>query len=443
MADNSNNMSYLFSDMKPPNTDHPDSAIRLASVVHRFRVPEPARPVRFADSFSTTGRDAKTRKLMLNADDTRLRLTEGCQASKISSERVVGDAKRYQPLIHTILLSCKVQPEQARLDEKLVFAWKSGIEQDQDEHKKKHKKQRKAYQSEAIMYDLVMTVATEGLGRAAAATENSMAGEFAAASRDYAAAAGIFAFLADDQLPKWISKGSAVNDAELPAECHAPMAHALQLLFQANGQQMAVATLLIKEGTPNYSLLAKLCLGIAEKLEEFIAGMRRQAFDQMNRLDHDFLTLTAFQIAVQKSLSLYFQARALWANQEHGFAIALLSESTVALRTRETVASAGVPDVTRSVALLPLQKELEDLRQHLKFVLHHWEKDNSSVYFESVPQHVPAGKKLQEGIQMNKLDKYEMEEVEPVLLYLPGGALQRTDSDLARELQERLNAGDA
>ena len=465
MGDN-NDMSYLYSDLKPPNTDHPDSAIRLASVVHRFRVPQPAAVVRFADSFSTTGRDPKTRKLMLNADDTRSRLTEGCSATtKISAERVVGDAKRYQPLIHTILLSCKVQPEQARLDEKLLFVWKSGIEQDQDEQhknnkkKKNNKQQRKSYPSEAIMYDLVMTVATEGLGHAAAATESSVAGEFAAASREYAAAAGIFAFLANDQLPKWISKGrasssssssSSSSDANnLPAECHAPMAHALQLLFQANGQQMAVATLLIKEGTPNYSLLAKLCLGIAEKLQEFIAGMRRQAFDQMNRLDHDFLTLTAFQIAVQKSLSLYFQARALWENQEHGYAIALLSESTVALRTRDTVVVAsasastdGVPDVTRSVALLPLQKELEDLRQHLQFVLHHWEKDNSSVYFESVPQHVPAGKKLQEGIQMNKMTKYELEQVEPVLLYLPEGALQRTDSDLARELQERLNAGD-
>ena len=368
---------------------------------------------------------------MLKADDARKRLKESCTSKKISAERVVADARRYQPMIHTVLLSCKVQPEQARLDEKLLFDWVSGVELN-----------GKKFKSEAIMFDLVMTVACEGLGKAASATENSIAGEFAAASRDYASAAGIFHFLSEDQLPKWIAKGSKVNEEDLPSECHAPMAKALKILFQANGQQMAVATLLVKPGTPNYSLLAKLCFGISEKLEDFIALLRREAFNQMGRLDKDFLTLTAFQTSVQKSLSLYFQARALWEKDEHGIAIALLSEATVALRTRENTASKGIPEINRTPPLRPLEKDLKDLREHMNLLLHIWEKDNTAVFFESVPQHVPAGKKLQEGIQMNKKDSYEMEEVEPVLLFLPEGALERSDSDLARELQERLNAGE-
>lgn len=43
---------------------------------------------------------------------------------------------------------------------------------------------------------------------------------------------------------------------------------------------------------------------------------------------------------------------------------------------------------------------------------------------------------------MNKTQPYKLEEIEPVLFVLPEGALERSDSDLARELQERLNAGD-
>jgi hypothetical protein len=43
---------------------------------------------------------------------------DAVMATKVSHERVVADARRYQPFIHQILLSCKVQPEMARLDGK-------------------------------------------------------------------------------------------------------------------------------------------------------------------------------------------------------------------------------------------------------------------------------------------------------------------------------------
>jgi hypothetical protein len=421
---------YLYKDPTGPKLDHPDSAIRLACVVHRFKVPKMTRKVRFGSSFRTVGRSEKTRKLMLSADEVRDRFYDGLSAQKVSAERVTADAKRYQPMIHSVLLSCKVQPEQARLDERLIFEWKSGIEEKPN-----------AYRSEAMMYDLVMTVTSEGLGYALSATERSIAGEFAAASRDYAAAAGIFDFLANQQLPQWIAKGSNVEENSLPSECHAPMAKAITLLFLANGQQMAVATVLMKEGTPNYGLVAKLCLGIAEQLEEFISIMRREAFSQMKRMDADFFTLVTLQINVQKSLSLYFQARATWERDDYGLAIALLSEATVALRQRDHAAADGVPDVAQIPALKPLAEDLKDLRGHMALLLRAWEKDNSSVYFTCVPQQVSADKKLKQGVQMTKKTEYKLEEAEPVLLVLPDGALQRTDSDLARELQEQLNMG--
>jgi hypothetical protein len=78
----------------------------------------------------------------------------------------------------------------------------------------------------------------------------------------------------------------------------------------------------------------------------------------------------------------------------------------------------------------------------MAIVLRQREKDNSSVFFHSVPQYVAAGKKLQEGYLMNKATPYALEESEPVLLQLPEGARLRSDSDLARELQEKLNAED-
>ena len=422
---------YLFKDPEVPKLDHPDAAIRLASVVHRFAVPKMShRKICFAKSFKTVGQHPKTRKLVLNADDFRKRLQEACDADKISSERVTADARRYIPLIHNILVSCKVQPENARLDEKLLFEWMSGVEEEP-----------KAFVSEAIMYDLTMAIACEGLGRAAAATENSVGGQFAAASRDYAAAAGIMEFLHKEHLPKWVSKGANVLPEKLPSECHIAATRAFQTLFMANGQQMAVATVLMKPGKPNYGLLGKLCYGIMEALEEFMSAIRKDAVVAKERMDKDFFVLMAFQTQIQLALSLYFQGQAAWENMDHGVAIALMSEATVALRTREFSYSKGLPDIAKTPALTPLKKDLQDFRKHCNDILHLWEKDNSSVFFAAVPQSLSAEKKLQEGLRMNKSETYKLEEAEPALLVLPEGALERSDSDLARELHEKLNAG--
>jgi hypothetical protein len=427
----------MTSQWENPKDDlsHPDSAIRLASAVHRFHCPKPNpdRKVSFASSFSSCGKHEKTRKTMLKCDDARNRLQEALLASTVSHERVVADARKYLPFIHTVLVSCKFQPEMARLDERLVFEWRSGIEA-----------KSKYFKSEAIMMDVTMCILCEGLGKAGVATESSVAGEFAAASREYAAAAGIFQFLSDDHLPKWVARGTRVTEDDLPVECCIETAKGLGILFQANAQQMAVATVLIKPGTPNYSLLAKLCLGIHEQLDQFVIHMREKAFTQMTRIEKDFFTLVSFQVSLQKGLSLYFHARSLGEEQSHyGLAIAVLSEATIHLRTKDSPTSAtGLPDVAKVPALKGLTKDLNDLRTHMGKLLHSWEKDNSSIYFESVPRTVPSDKKLDKGLCMNKLEKYYLADADPVLLSLPEDAMKRSDSDLARELQARLNAGD-
>jgi hypothetical protein len=44
-----------------------------------------------------------------------------------------------------------------------------------------------------------------------------------------------------------------VEESGLPVECCAQTAKGLSMLFKANGQQMAIATVLIKPGVPNVS----------------------------------------------------------------------------------------------------------------------------------------------------------------------------------------------
>jgi hypothetical protein len=386
--------------------------------------------VSFERSFRTTGSHAKTRSAMLKADSNRKQLKEALEAKTISGERVFNEASRYLPLVNQILLTCKVQPEIARLDERLVFEWKSGVEKDPA-----------TFDSEALMYDMVMCCSCQALGKAATATEASIAGEFAAASREYAIAAGIFEFLAKDHLPKWIAKGSNVHADKLPTEATVGACEAFVELLLANGQQMAVATVLIKPGVPNYSLVAKLSLGIVERIEAFVALMRKNSFSQMGRMDKDFFTLVTFSVNLQKSLSTYFHARGLWGAQDYGLAIAVLNDAKQGLETRAHGGASGMPELTKTSPLRPLQKDLTDLKAHMTLLLKHWEQDNSSVYFERVPSKVPEEKKLLSGLKLTKPTPYTIEDVDPLPLSLPDGGIQRSDSDLARQLQEQLNSG--
>jgi len=420
---------------------HPESAIRLASAVHRFKVPQihPDQNVSFASSFRTVGSAGNTKNTMQKADEARQSLLEGLCVENFSKKRVVDDAQRYAPLIHQILISCKLQNKMARMDKPLIFRWTSGIEKDEI---------MTVYQLDTLIYDLVMAIACEGLGRAGLAADQSTEGEFAAASRDYAAAAGTFTFLANEQLPKWDRKGYAQEEL-LPLECSQSVALALCQLFAANGQQMAIATVLAKPGIPNYSLLAKLCLGVHDQLDHFFNIMRKNGSTLMDRMDQDFYTLLSFQIPVQKALSLYFQARAQWDKNNFGIAIALLSETLEGLQTNDIASKytssnkkgkvekkntaigssysserAGIPDISRKSngngVFKSLHAELVDFRKHAKVLLQSWESENSHLFFETVPNVVPIESKLQEGLRINYLQTYELpEDTKPLLLELP------------------------
>lgn len=344
--------------------------------------------------------------------------------------------------MNQLLLACRVQPESARLDERLVFEWNTGLEE-----------KERPFKSEAIMYELVMTIATQAVATAGIGTDECTAGHFAAASREFKKAAGIFEFMATTQLPQWLSKGGKIDDDALPAEAKIGVCEAFNVLYLGIAQQMAVATVLKKEGTPNWGLLSKLSLGIAEQFEQFTGIMRSKAATTKSRMDSDFFTLVTFQIELQKAFSLYFHARHYWENEmEYGLAIAMLNRAISMTRTRETPTGRGLPQIHNKSPLKSIEKDLVSVKNHLSTVLKAWEKDNSGVYFEKVPLKLPAEKKLAQGVQMMKAEPFELLAVEPVALILPGGdnsgggdvaaETRGVDSDheLAKQLQEQLNA---
>ena len=415
--------------------------------------------------------------------------------AKISNADLCNVLQEYIPLCNQILLSCKFQPEVARLDKRLLFSWYSGIEHIKS--KKKH-----YFDSEALMFELVLSLATYGLSHSNIGCDACIDGDFPEASRQFSKTAGVFQYLGDDLLPTWMANSKQVREMENQAlaETRVGVCVAFTELFKAMAQQMAVATVLVKPGVPNYALVGKLCYGIAEDLDEFVSTLRSKAPVHMSRLDPSFLTLVTFSVNVQRALSLYFLARSLWIASEYGVAIAALSEATVAMRTRTTPTSRGMPEIEINGPLQSLVAEMNGFRLHMGTLLKAWEKDNSLVYFEKVPPSVPANKALQ-AINLNKVEEFVLEMRDPLPLGAPidlepplrkeesnvstsstshhssisgngyisssegpplsgddlpppsydlamttdsrlsegAGGLQRSDSDLARELSERLN----
>jgi hypothetical protein len=230
-----------------------------------------------------------------------------------------------------------VQPEVARLDKHLVFSWSSGIEYN------KYNKSKEFSDSEALMFEFVLSIATYALSESNIGCDSCVDGDFPKASRQFAKTAGIFQYLGEDVLPNWMANSMqhAEMENETLAETRVGVCVAMTHLYMAMAQQMAVATLLAKPGTPNYALLGKLSSGIAAELETFVTTFRSKSPVHMSRIDSSFLTLVTFLINIQHSLGLYFLGRSLWLNCEYGVAIAAISEATVAARTRTTPTGRG------------------------------------------------------------------------------------------------------
>ena len=138
------------------------------------------------------------------------------------------------------------------------------------------------------------------------------------------------------------------------------------------------------------------------------------------------------------------------------------------MEVRESITSKGIPEDinVKGNPLAVLRPDLDDLRRHVDGMEEAWTNDCEKVYFDKVPDSVPVGKRIKKGMQMVKFGEWEganKEGIEPVPLSVKGKGeeeekwenmpptaprqseekgMERSDSDLARELQAKLNAGE-
>ena len=254
--------------------------------------------------------------------------------------------------------------------------------------------------------------------------------------RHFAKAAGVFKFLGENLLSEWMvnanDKQLADMERAMPAETRVGVAVAFASLYRAAVQQMAIATVLAKPEAPNYALVGKLCLGVAEELDSSVHALRSTAAVHMERMDPAFHTLMAFSASVHRALGQYFLARSLWKAGDYGVAIAALREAVAAARTRTSRFGRGLPQVTDPSeqmqsqifgrGLLPvaepggqlegMMREIEGFREHMGGLLEAWEGENSVIYFVDVPPSVPADRALR-AILLKKSEEFVLEDGDP------------------------------
>eukprot|EP00957_Ditylum_brightwellii_P045855 3478805-Ditylum_brightwellii.AAC.1 len=100
---------------------YPDAIIKLATAIYKFPCPEISakKKLCYEESFKTVGSHLRTVAMMQKADAQREVLTQAlkaCNQSTMTHDNAINAAETYLPRINQVILSCKVQPEMARLD---------------------------------------------------------------------------------------------------------------------------------------------------------------------------------------------------------------------------------------------------------------------------------------------------------------------------------------
>jgi len=197
-------------------------------------------------------------------------------------------------------------------------------------------------------------------------------------------------------------------------------------LFLAMAQQMALASILIKPDTPNFTLLSKLCLGIGDQYGLFGKIMNNKATKQKAKMDPNYFTLMGFQMTLQRGLAKYFQAIYLWeTSKKYGYAISLLGEAMTQLvppPSYQNQAGHGLGDIIAGTPLAAIGQDIDSMRKYMQSLLTSWEKDNSQIYFEQVPSSIPESCRVREGVQLIKVEDYTLGDEEILTFTLPQSA---------------------
>mmetsp|Transcript_2408 Transcript_2408/g.3399 ORF Transcript_2408/g.3399 Transcript_2408/m.3399 type:complete len:405 (+) Transcript_2408:84-1298(+) len=303
---------------------------------------------------------------------------------------------------------------------KLEFEWFGGLASGKNTDRNK---------DQALMFDLCISLSAKALALANLATLTIP--EYGAAIAMLKDAAGIMSFLAQENLP----------DRYKLVESNGSIQQGLSTFFLAKAQLIAVAKALTG-AEPKYSTVAKLCIGAQNMMKRAVETMRRSNA-LYAKLPGDFLRLFTLYHYLSEALAHYCLARHAYAQTEVGKAVAYIQQANRLVQQRASITSKGLPELDGD--LRRVRGDIQLLRAHVAGLEETYSRDNSSVYFMAIPN--PGDLEIVSGVVMMQPTPFAPPDM-PILPFESGDGLtscelQHSDSELARELQEKLNAGEA
>lgn len=380
--------------------------IKIVTLIYRFPLPA-TKHIDFAKCFARCLGQPDTAKEVAHMDGARRELAEELATGQPNYANVVNAAQRYIPLIAQTLYSLEQAQSPVYLSEQLKFEWATGIGINP---------RRNWITSEAVVWDKCMAMAAQAMAHANNWFNMVTAGpeRYNSGAEELCRAAGVMIQLSKEELPRWIGKTA---DGERLPEAIEGIVEGLSIVCLAQAQQLAVAKAIESGRTPP-GLIAKLCFGVTQLMDQGLSVLRTKGSVVFAKLDRPLLVHMALMQQVFKAVGLQHMAALHWSKDEYGTAIAFSRKAQAALAPRASDTSEGVPPAAALGNMLAM--DISALRDQATATLNAYEKDNRTIYYCPVPATTDP---LPEPVIMMKPRPYEVPTMR-IMLFQEVGAPQ-------------------
>lgn len=422
----------------------------------------------------------ETAQVVETADEARRAVVDSVCSRSSSDEACAGALERYLSLVRNIASSFQSSAAASYTDDfgqdasaLFTFRWRSGLSREN-----KYQVARGLY-AEASMAMAGLAFAKARMAIALAQKESP---DLKLSAQILCEAAGVLDALSRPHRPAGEGPaGGATFDTGAPLETSEAFCEGIRDVIMSAAHRVTLAKAI--DGGASNALRARLCAGYAATLDGAINNMRARAGVEFEKLRPELRSCLAFHLAAGNGLMWYFQALADEEAARGGAAVHAVRRAAQYLRERPGPTSHGHPPLDG--VLEDLRRPMDALQELVREAEERIEHDNNTVYFDAVPESAAppepatvmraspfavAGAGMGDEIMLDFVKPehsvdlgygpsiaptaaigapVSAAEVAEAAGAAPAAAaesaavrIERSDSDLARELQARLDAGE-
>jgi len=284
--------------------------------------------------------------------------------------------ERYIPLVLGLVQTVENNPG-LKLNDSLTFTWSSVICE---------RPMPAMFTINSIRYEAAMTILTLAFMHCNQAaiimkktTEVDYEEKSKLAAQELRIAAGIFEYLHNSELPKWVTVPS-----ERPAEVLSQVANGLANMCVAQAQQMAIKKATLKGSSAG--VISKLCIEVYRRYDNCLNGFKSVPKD-FAEISSTLKAYVLLNQALWRGIALKYLAQEAYEKEEYGKAVSYLNLAEKQMK------EIGIPPKS------PLEVVKDDVNAETEKIVQmkiKYTKDNDMVYFHKLVDfnqlEIPDGK---------------------------------------------------